>query len=135
MNQRTTLIWACILGGTGVMIGAFGAHALKSILEASGRLDTFETAVKYQFYHALALLAVGLMIQHFGARALHYAALLFVLGVIFFSGSLYVLCLTGIGVLGAVTPLGGLLLIAGWITLAVGATKKGKAPERGLHNY
>ena len=124
MNQRTTFIWACLLGGLGVVIGAFGAHALKPTLDASGRLDTFETAVKYQFYHTMALLAVGLMMQHIKARALHYASLLFVLGVILFSGSLYVLCVTGIGVLGAVTPLGGLLLIAGWIMMAVAATRK-----------
>lgn len=124
MNQRTTLLWACILGATGVMIGAFGAHALKPSLEAAGRLDTFETAVKYQFYHALALLATGLLMQQNAARMLHYAALLFVLGVLLFSGSLYVLCMTGIGVLGAVTPLGGVLFIAGWITLGVGIARK-----------
>lgn len=124
MNQRTTFIWACLLGGTGVIIGAFGAHALKPTLEATGRLDTFETAVKYQFYHTLTLLAVGLMMQHLVARALQYAALLFVLGIIFFSGSLYILCFTGIGVLGAVTPLGGLLLIGGWIAMAVAVTRK-----------
>lgn len=124
MNQRTTLLWACILGATGVMIGAFGAHALKPSLEAAGRLDTFETAVKYQFYHALALLATGLLMQQNAARMLHYAALLFALGVLLFSGSLYVLCLTGIGVLGAVTPLGGVLFIAGWITLGVGIARK-----------
>lgn len=125
MNQRTTFVWACILGATGVMIGAFGAHALKPALEAAGRLDTFETAVKYQFYHTMALLAAGLMMPQNGARALHYAALLFVLGVILFSGSLYVLCLTGLGVLGAVTPLGGVLLIAGWIAMGAGVIKKG----------
>jgi len=124
MNQRTTLIWACLFGATGVMIGAFGAHALKPALEASGRLDTFETAVKYQFYHTFALLAVGIMMYHTGKRALHYAALLFTLGILFFSGSLYVLCATGIGVLGAVTPLGGVLFIAGWFTTLWAVWKK-----------
>jgi uncharacterized membrane protein YgdD (TMEM256/DUF423 family) len=124
MNQKNTFIWAGVLGSLGVMIGAFGAHALKPALEAAGRLDTFETAVKYQFYHTLALLVVGLMMDRITAKALQYAALLFVLGIVFFSGSLYVLCLTGVGVLGAVTPLGGVLFIAGWILLCVGAIKK-----------
>ena len=124
MNQRTTFIWACIFGCLGVMIGAFGAHALKPALEATGRLETFETAVKYQFYHALALLAVALMMDRFTAKTLHYAALLFVLGILFFSGSLYVLCATGIGVLGAVTPLGGVLFIAGWLMMAIAVFRK-----------
>lgn len=124
MNQKTTLIWACIFGGTAVMIGAFGAHALKSALEAAGRLDTFETAVKYQFYHTMALLAVGIMMQHISAKLLHYAALLFTLGIVLFSGSLYVLCATGLGVLGAVTPLGGVLFIAGWILTLLSVVRK-----------
>lgn len=124
MNQRTTFICACILGCLGVMIGAFGAHALKPVLEASGRTETFDTAVKYQFYHTLALLAVGLMMGQMASRALHYAALLFVLGIVFFSGSLYVLCLTNMSALGAVTPLGGVLFIAGWIAMIVGVMKK-----------
>jgi len=124
MNQKNTFLWAGILGALGVIIGAFGAHALKSALEASGRLETFETAVKYQFYHTLALLAVGLMMDRMGSKALQYAALLFVLGIMFFSGSLYVLCMTGIGVLGAVTPLGGVLFIAGWILMIAGVFKK-----------
>jgi uncharacterized membrane protein YgdD (TMEM256/DUF423 family) len=124
MNQRTTFISACILGALGVMIGAFGAHALKSELLAAGSLDTFETAVKYHFYHTLALLAVGLLMQQVASKALHYAALLFVLGIVFFSGSLYVLCMTGIGVLGAITPLGGVLFIAGWVAMGFGIAKK-----------
>lgn len=124
MNQKNTFIWAGIFGCLSVMIGAFGAHALKPLLEGSGRLDTFETAVKYQFYHTLALLAVGLMMYHIGRKTLHYAALLFVLGILFFSGSLYVLCITGLTVLGAVTPLGGVLFIAGWISLIAGVIRK-----------
>ncbi|MEJ1237597.1 DUF423 domain-containing protein [Chryseolinea sp. T2] len=124
MNQKTTFIWAGLLGCLGVMVGAFGAHALKPALEAAGRLDTFETAVKYQFYHTLALLAVGLMMNHIPAKALHYASLLFVLGILFFSGSLYILCMTGVGILGAVTPLGGVLFIAGWIMIVVSVVRK-----------
>ena len=124
MNQRSTFIWAGVLGCLGVMIGAFGAHALKPALEAAGRLDTFETAVRYQFYHTFALFGSGLMMYHISNKALHYAALLFVLGTLIFSGSLYVLCLTGIGFLGAVTPLGGVLFVAGWITLVAGVVRK-----------
>ncbi|MGC3944838.1 MAG: DUF423 domain-containing protein [Chryseolinea sp.] len=127
MNQRSAFIWASIFGCLGVMIGAFGAHALKPALEASGRLETFETAVKYQFYHTLALLAVALTMYHISNKALQYAALLFVLGIVIFSGSLYVLCITGMTFLGAVTPLGGVLFIAGWITMTVGVAKKREA--------
>ena len=124
MNQKITFIWAGVFGCLGVMIGAFGAHALKPALEAAGRLETFETAVKYQFYHTLALLAVGLMMNHIAGKALHYASLLFVLGILIFSGSLYILCMTGLGILGAVTPLGGLLFIAGWIVIVVSVARK-----------
>lgn len=124
MNQRITLVWACIFGATAVMIGAFGAHALKDTLEASGRLDTFETAVKYQFYHTMALLAVGIMMQHIQRKTLQYAALLFSLGIVLFSGSLYVLCATGLGALGAVTPLGGVLFIGGWVLTLVSVLRK-----------
>ncbi len=111
-----------LLGLVGVGLGAFGAHALRASLTAAGRLDTFETAVKYQFYHALALLAVGLLLSVFGANAeavrwLTWAGWSFLAGVLVFSGSLYVLCATGITVLGAITPIGGVFLIAGWAML------------------
>ncbi len=108
-----------ILGLLSVAIGAFGAHALRASLTASGRADTFETAVKYQFYHALALLAVGILLHLMAGNPvaekwLTYAGYSFLGGVLVFSGSLYVLCATGITLLGAITPLGGLLMIAGW---------------------
>jgi uncharacterized membrane protein YgdD (TMEM256/DUF423 family) len=111
-----------VLGLLGVAIGAFGAHALKDSLKVSGRLDTFETAVKYQFYHALALVLVGVLLQLAGqdanaTRWLTYAGYSFLAGVLVFSGSLYVLCATGITVLGAITPLGGVMMIAGWAML------------------
>jgi len=124
MNQRQTLTTAAILGMLGVLVGAFGAHALKPTLMASGRLETYELAVRYQFYHAFALLCTGILMHQFLSKRLQYAAILFVLGVIFFSGSLYVLCFTGIGVLGAITPIGGTLLIAAWIFLALGVVQK-----------
>ncbi|WP_345243949.1 DUF423 domain-containing protein [Nibrella saemangeumensis] len=110
------------LGLLGVALGAFGAHALRATLAASGRADTYETAVKYQFYHALALLAVGILIQLLGnnpaaVRLLTIAGYLFLAGVIIFSGSLYILCFSGITVFGAITPIGGVLLIIGWALL------------------
>ncbi|RYU77160.1 DUF423 domain-containing protein [Hymenobacter persicinus] len=118
MNARLILQIAALLGGLGVAIGAFGAHGLRAMLEASGRFDTFETAVRYQFYHTLALLGIGVLLAvRPELRALHTTAWLWLSGIIIFSGSLYTLCFTGITKLGAVAPLGGLLLIAGWISL------------------
>lgn len=105
-----------ILGGLSVVLGAFGAHALKEILSPD-RLVTFETAVRYQFYHALALLAVG---QFAADNAwAGRAGSLFTLGIAVFAGSLYLLCATGITILGAITPFGGLAFIAGWVCLAL----------------
>ncbi|MCA9796861.1 MAG: DUF423 domain-containing protein [Candidatus Eremiobacteraeota bacterium] len=105
-----------ILGGISVLLGAFGAHALKEILVPE-RLVTYETAVRYQFYHALALLAVG----GFSADNVWAgrAGALFTLGIVLFAGSLYLLCATGLTMLGAITPLGGLSFMAGWICLAL----------------
>jgi len=113
-----------VFGLLGVAIGAFGAHALKPILIESGRLDTFELAVRYQFYHAFALLATGILMNQLPAKFLEYASLFFTGGILFFSGSLYLLCFTGLGVLGAITPIGGILFIAGWLCLLISAAKK-----------
>lgn len=111
-----------LLGLLGVGLGAFGAHALRKTLEASGRADTFETAVKYQFYHALAIVLVGVLMQLLGQNPtalkwLNYAGLSFLGGVLIFSGSLYILCFTGVTWLGAITPIGGVLMIVGWALL------------------
>jgi len=122
MTARLILQLAALLGALGVGIGAFGAHGLRAMLEATGRFDTFETAVRYQFYHTLSLLAVGVLLhQRPELRLLGTTAWLWVGGILIFSGSLYVLCFTGIKWLGAITPLGGLLFIAGWITLLLAA--------------
>jgi uncharacterized membrane protein YgdD (TMEM256/DUF423 family) len=115
-----------ILGALAVALGAFGAHALKGMLEASGRMETFETAVKYQFYHALAMVLVGILMQRAGEDAvkwLGWSGNAFAVGVIIFSGSLYAICFTGITKFGATAPIGGLLLIAGWILLIMAAGK------------
>jgi uncharacterized membrane protein YgdD (TMEM256/DUF423 family) len=109
---------ASLSGMLAVAFGAFGAHALR------GRLDgyltgIFETAVQYQFYHSLALLAVGVIaLNHPQTVLLKSAGWLFLIGIVVFSGSLYVLALTGTKWLGAVTPLGGLAFIAGWACMA-----------------
>lgn len=123
MNPKQSLRLAALLGAVTVMIGAFGAHALRPALEAAGRLETFETAVKYQMYHTLALFLVGLLQLHLSHRLLRTAGLLFVLGILIFSGSLYMLCLTGIAILGAITPIGGVFFIAGWFCVLVAVSK------------
>ena len=117
-----------VLGALAVGIGAFGAHALKASLEASGRADTFETAVKYQFYHALAIVLVGVLLSRAdpgAAKWLNWAGYAFAAGVLIFSGSLYTICFTGITKFGAVAPIGGLLMIAGWVLLFLAAGRMG----------
>jgi uncharacterized membrane protein YgdD (TMEM256/DUF423 family) len=105
-----------------VAAGAFGAHALRGLL-APNLLDAFETGARYQMYHALALLAVGILLGRYsigGAPWLSAAGWLFVAGTLLFSGSLYALALTSARLLGAVTPLGGVAFLAGWAALAIG---------------
>ena len=122
MTPRIILQLASLLGALGVGIGAFGAHGLRDMLTKAGRFDTFETAVRYQFYHVLALALVGaLWAARPELRGLGLTAWLWLGGIFFFSGSLYTLCFTGVTWLGAVAPIGGLLLLAGWLSLAVAA--------------
>ena len=106
-----------ILAGIAVGLGAFGAHGLRGILSPED-LVTFETGVRYQMYHALALLGVAWAVTQWETVLLEWSGWLFVLGILVFSGSLYILVLTGQRWLGAVTPLGGLALILGWVLLA-----------------
>ncbi|HEU5289045.1 MAG TPA: DUF423 domain-containing protein [Cyclobacteriaceae bacterium] len=124
MNQRTTLLAGAILGGLGVALGAFGAHALKAMLTQTGRLDTFELAVRYEFYHAFALLVAGIAQQFIHSKFLRTAAPFFLAGTILFSGSLYLLCFTNNTSFAMATPFGGVLLIVGWLFLAVGIYNK-----------
>ncbi len=124
--MKTMLQIGAIYGAIAVGVGAFGAHALKASLQAAGRFDTFETAVRYQFYHALALLAVGILLSRAdpgAAKWLTWAGYAFAAGVLIFSGSLYTICFTGITKFGAVAPIGGLLMIAGWVLLFWAAGK------------
>jgi uncharacterized membrane protein YgdD (TMEM256/DUF423 family) len=109
---------ASFFGASAVGIGAFGAHSLNKIFTQNGRLETFETAVKYHFYHTFAILAIGILIKISGEnKILTNAAWLFAGGICVFSGTLYILALTNIKWLGAITPIGGLMLIAGWLLL------------------
>jgi uncharacterized membrane protein YgdD (TMEM256/DUF423 family) len=117
MNQRTTLLIAAAFGFTAVVLGAFGAHALKPMLVERGRFDVYELATRYQFYHTFALLAAGILQHWYRAKALRYAALSFTIGTVLFSGSLYALCFTTLTFFGPITPLGGVFLIFGWAAL------------------
>ena len=111
-----------------VGIGAFGAHALKPMLESSGRLETFETAVKYHFYHSLALLTLGIWASAKpGLEKTSLSFWGFTLGILIFSGSLYLLCLSGVTWLGAITPIGGVAFIVGWLGLLAPAGQSGNS--------
>lgn len=121
--QKIFLLISAGSGALGVMIGAFGAHALSKMLLETGRTATFETAVKYQMYHTLALLATALLLDKYHSKWFTYAGWSYLAGIIIFSGSLYILCLSNVGKWGAVTPFGGLALIAAWIFLFVGVWK------------
>ena len=104
----------------GVGLGAFGAHALRSRLTPE-MMQVFETGVRYHFYHSLGLFVVGWLAETHPSPWITGAGLAFALGVLVFSGSLYILSLTGVKWLGAITPLGGLAFLVGWLLLAVGS--------------
>jgi uncharacterized membrane protein YgdD (TMEM256/DUF423 family) len=111
-----------ISGALGVMIGAFGAHGLKSKL-SDQMLAVYQTGVQYQFYHTFALLAVGFLALKYQSGPLTSSGWSFLVGILLFSGSLYALSISGIKVLGAITPIGGLFFIVGWVLLLVGILK------------
>jgi len=117
---RTFFSLGAAFGALGVAAGAFGAHGLKGRLTPE-MLAVFETGVRYHLIHALGLLAVAWASTRWASAAIRAAGWLFVVGILVFSGSLYVLTLTGIRGLGAITPLGGVAFIAGWLLLVWGA--------------
>ncbi|HKW81768.1 MAG TPA: DUF423 domain-containing protein [Casimicrobiaceae bacterium] len=118
MNGRIAILIASLALAAAVALGAFGAHALKSRL-APDVLAVYHTAVQYHFWHALGLLGLGLLaLQWSGPPALGLAAWLLLAGMVLFSGSLYLLALTGARWLGAITPLGGVASIAAWLVVA-----------------
>lgn len=108
----------CVLAGLAVALGAFGAHGLRARVTPD-LLVVFETGARYHMYHALAIIAVGLALDRWPAAGVSAAGWLFLAGIVMFSGSLYVMTLTGARWLGAVTPLGGLAFLAGWVLLAL----------------
>lgn len=115
-------ILGALFGGLGVAAGAFGAHALRARLDAR-MLEVFETAVRYQMFHALALFAAAWLWQQTHATAAQVAGWAFLVGILLFSGSLYALALTGMRGLGAITPIGGVAFIVGWAALAMAALR------------
>jgi uncharacterized membrane protein YgdD (TMEM256/DUF423 family) len=118
-------LFICLGAASGLLavaMGAFAAHTLRDRLTAD-MLQVFQTGAQYQMYHALALLAVGILLGRFsvaGSAWLNAAGWLFVAGTLLFSGSLYALATSGVPVLGAITPLGGLAFLGGWLALAIG---------------
>ncbi|MFN8415027.1 MAG: DUF423 domain-containing protein [Cytophagaceae bacterium] len=115
-----------IAGTLAVMIGAFGAHKWKPYLQSIEKLDVYQTGVEYQFYHALALVMTGiLMASSLGnAKYLQWAGWSFAIGILLFSGSLYMICITQVNKWGAVAPIGGTAFIVGWISLFLAFTIK-----------
>jgi uncharacterized membrane protein YgdD (TMEM256/DUF423 family) len=124
MKPKHIIQSAAVFGALAVSLGAFGAHGLAAVLASTGKAATFETAVSYHFYHSLGLLMLGVIAVQFpNIKAFSQAAWFFIAGILIFSGTLYTLSLTGIAILGAITPLGGVAFILGWIWLFLGASK------------
>lgn len=125
MNDRLPLALAGILGFLGVALGAFGAHALKSWLatlpDGADRLAWWHTGVQYHLWHALLLVGIGVWLPSGPSGPLRVAAIAVVAGIALFSGSLYAMTLTGVRVLGAVTPFGGVAFLVAWAALAIAA--------------
>jgi uncharacterized membrane protein YgdD (TMEM256/DUF423 family) len=113
-----------ILAGLSIALGAFGAHAFKAALQAAGNLETYETAAQYQMYGALALIFVGILTDKIPHKFLTWAGYAFMVGTIIFSGSLYLICATGVKMWGAVAPIGGTGLMLGWVFFFMGVGKK-----------
>ena len=128
--HKNYLAIGALFGALAVVLGAFGAHGLEKITTDEKILHGFNTAVQYQMYHSLALLLVAIAFEKFPAGLLKWAARFFIIGIILFSGSLYLLTvlktqnISGANIAGPVTPLGGLSFMAGWLFLFVAAIRK-----------
>ena len=120
--MKSILTIAAISGLLAVVLGAFGAHALKKMISPE-MLEVYKTGVQYQFYHTFALLAVGVLMHFNTSKALQWSGYLFVVGILLFSGSLYVMTITGIKALGIITPFGGTVWIAAWFLLMIHCSK------------
>lgn len=118
------ILWiACAIGFLSVAGGAFGAHALRELVSPE-RLEVFHTGTRYAMVHAVVLLVVGLLAERRASRALRFAGGAFTVGVLLFTGSLWALVLADFGALGMITPFGGLSLLAGWLSLGLGAWRR-----------
>ncbi len=121
---------AAIIAALGVVLGAFGAHKLQEIITDQKLLNSWETGVRYQMFHAIGIALVGIIQSQFKAKIFNTSIILFLLGIILFSGSIYTLVLLkatssiGLGGLGIITPIGGVLLVLAWVLTAIGLTKK-----------
>ena len=123
MTSKSLLISGSIFMALAVVFGAFGAHIIQDMLTPE-RFQVYQTGVEYHFYHALGLLLLGAVSFHISdSKWISRSGIAFIAGIIIFSGSLYILTLTDTGWLGAVTPLGGVAFILGWIFLVIGTTK------------
>lgn len=120
--MKSILTIAAISGLMAVALGAFGAHALKKMISPE-MLEVYKTGVQYQFYHTFALLAVGVLMYFNTSKALQWSGYLFVVGILLFSGSLYVMTITGIKALGIITPFGGTVWITAWFLLLMHCRK------------
>ena len=126
---KQALIAGIVFSVLAVILGAFGAHGLKPLLTPE-QLQTFDTGVKYEFYHAFALIATGIIYSSFPFKQVKYASICFILGIVMFSGSIYAMTTlklndeVGLGGLGIITPIGGLFFIIGWILLLLGIVRK-----------
>jgi uncharacterized membrane protein YgdD (TMEM256/DUF423 family) len=119
---RTFTLLAAVLGAVGVALGAFGAHGLAAHFAANPTLESsYDTAVQYHLIHAVALLGVAWASAHYPGRWTRYAGWLFALGILFFSGALYILSIFNLRFMGAMAPIGGAALIAGWVCLGIAA--------------
>jgi len=127
-DMKKFIVAGALHGFLAVALGAFGAHALKEVLDDYSR-GIWETAVQYQMFHATAILVIGILMSSKllgGVKQLNLAGIFFNLGIVFFSGSLYVLAISGVKVLGAITPIGGVLFLAGWVLIIVSALKQAR---------
>jgi uncharacterized membrane protein YgdD (TMEM256/DUF423 family) len=117
-TSKQTLLIGAIAGGLAVAFGAFGAHALRPLLLENNAVETYNLAVQYQFYHALALLLIGLLAKTYASSSgFSWAAVSMLMGILLFSGSLYAFALTGVRFSVFVTPVGGVFFLAGWALL------------------
>ncbi len=127
LSQRQTLIFGSLLGGLAVALGAFGSHAFKSLLLENNRVDTYELATKYHLFHALTMLAIGILMNQVKQNSIKVSATLVLAGTVLFSGSLYLMALLNTTKVALITPLGGLFLLTGWALLVYSLVRKSEA--------